>query len=154
MLLTGSYRRTLDEKLRLAIPKQLREAIGCTEEVENSLFITPGTDRSLAIYTAPVLQALGESLARNSPAAKDTRLFSRLFYAQAQPAEVDRQGRLRIPPELAQLASITSEVVVLGVRDHIELWDAGAWMEFLAATQPRYDELAESVLRGETSPEL
>ncbi len=147
MLLTGSYRRTLDEKLRLAIPKQLRDAIGFTE-LETSLFITPGTDRSLAIYTAPVLETLGASLAQNSPAAKDTRLFSRLFYAQAQPAEVDRQGRLRIPPELAQLASIASEVVVLGVRDHIELWDATAWQEFLDATQPRYDELAEAVLRG------
>lgn len=151
MLLTGSYRRTLDEKLRLAIPKQLRDAIGFSE-LENSLFITPGTDKSLAIYTAPVLEALGENLAQNSPAAKDTRHFSRLFYAQAQPADVDRQGRLRIPPELAQLASITSEVIVLGVRDHIELWDAAAWMEFLTATQPRYDELAESVLRG--SPDI
>ncbi len=147
MLLTGSYRRTLDEKLRLAIPKQLRDSIGFGE-LETNLFITPGTDRSLAIYTPPVLEALGASLAQNSPAAKETRHFSRLFYAQAQPAEIDRQGRLRIPPELALLASITSEVVVLGVRDHIELWDAAAWQEFLDATQPRYDELAESVLRG------
>ncbi len=147
MMLTGSYRRSLDDKSRLAIAKSLRHAFGTDSELIN-LFITPGTDRSLAIYTEKVLEALGQSLAQSSPAAKDTRAFSRLFYAQAQPAEVDGQGRLRVPPELAKLAGLTTEVVVLGVRDHIELWNAAAWDQFLAATQPSYDELAEKVMRG------
>lgn len=147
MLLTGSYRRSLDEKLRLAIPKALRDALGTDSEL-NNLFITPGTDQSLAIYTANVLEALGQRLAQSSPAAKDTRAFSRLFYAQAQPAEVDSQGRLRVPPELAKLAGLNTEVVVLGVRDHLELWSASAWDQFLVATQPSYDELAEKVIRG------
>lgn len=147
MLFTGSYRRSLDEKLRLAIPKQLRDALGGNEGARG-LFITPGTDHSLAIYTEKVLEALGQSLAQSSPAAKDTRAFSRLFYAQAQPAEIDGQGRLRVPAELAKLANLTGEVVVLGVRDHIELWEATAWDNFLDATQPSYDELAEKVLLG------
>ncbi len=147
MLFTGSYRRSLDEKLRLAIPKQLRDALAGSEGT-SKLFITPGTDHSLAIYTEKVLEELGQSLAQNSPAAKDTRAFSRLFYAQAQPAEIDGQGRLRVPTELAKLANLTGDVVVLGVRDHIELWEAKAWDAFLAVTQPTYDELAEKVLRG------
>ncbi len=150
MLFTGSYRRSLDEKLRLAIPKQLRDALGGSEGT-SELFITPGTDRSLAIYTEKVLEELGQRLAQSSPAAKDTRAFSRLFYAQAQSADIDGQGRLRVPVELAKLAGLTGEVVVLGVRDHIELWEAAAWDQFLTATQPSYDELAEKVLRGEES---
>jgi MraZ protein len=149
MLLTGSYRRTLDEKSRLAIPKQLREALGFPEI--SSLFIAPGTDRALVIYTADVLEQIGRTLGKLSPAAKETRDFSRLFYAQAQPADVDRQGRLRIPPELANLAGITAEVVVVGVRDRIELWDTPAWDAFLEKTQPTYDELAETVFRDATA---
>ena len=143
MLLTGSYRRNLDDKLRLAIPKQLRDALGFPDN--NSLFIAPGNDRSLVIYTAQMLEQIGQALSKLSPAARDTRDFSRLFYAQAQPAEIDRQGRLRIPPELAKLSSLLNEVVVIGVRDRIELWDAAAWDQFLAKTQPSYDDLAESV---------
>lgn len=145
MLLTGSYRRTLDEKSRLAIPKQLRDALGIPEI--SNLFIAPGTDRALVIYTAAVLEQIGRTLGKLSPAAKETRDFSRLFYAQAQPADVDRQGRLRIPPELAKLAGITADVVVVGVRDRIELWEATAWDAFLERTQPTYDELAETVFR-------
>ncbi len=146
MLLTGSYRRNLDDKLRLAIPKQLRDALGFPDN--NSLFIAPGNDRSLVIYTAQMLEQIGQALSKLSPAARDTRDFSRLFYAQAQPAEIDRQGRLRIPPELAKLSSLLNEVVVIGVRDRIELWDAAAWDQFLAKTQPSYDDLAESVFRS------
>lgn len=140
MLLTGSYRRTLDEKLRLAIPKQLRDSLA-----DSSLFIAPGTDLALVIYTAEVLGNIGRALSKLSPAAKEARSFSRLFYAQAQPAEIDRQGRLRIPPELAKLSKLNTEVVVVGVRDRIELWDGEAWEAFMNATQPSYDELAERV---------
>ncbi len=149
MLLTGSYRRSLDDKLRVAIPKQLREALGFPDTT--SLFIAPGTDNSLVIYTAKVLEQIGDSLNHLSPAAKDTRAFSRLFYAQAQPADVDRQGRLRIPAELAELAKLAGEIVVLGVRDRIELWDAEAWNQFLATTQPTYDDLAERVFDQATT---
>ena len=143
MLLTGCYRRTLDEKARLAIPKQLRDAIGFPQET--NLFIAPGTDRALVIYTAVVLEQIGEALSRLSPAAKETRAFSRLFYAQAQPAEIDKQGRLRIPTELATWAGIQAEVVVVGVRDRIELWDASCWDQFMLQNQSSYDVLAEAV---------
>ncbi len=144
MLLTGSYRRTLDDKLRLAIPKQLREQIGFPQQ--SSLFIAPGTDRALVIYTLETLERMGAALDKLSPAAKDARAFTRLFYAQAQPADVDRQGRLRIPNELATLADLGSDVFVLGVRDHIEIWKAKSWEDFLSQSQSQYDQLAESVM--------
>lgn len=141
MLLTGNYRRSLDEKLRLALPKPMRDELG-----EQCLFLTPGTDRALVVYTGDVLDQIGQALGRLSPAAKEARSFSRLFYSQAQPAEVDRQGRLRIPPELAKLSGLSGEVVVVGLRDRIEIWNADAWDRFLQETQPSYDELAERVM--------
>lgn len=144
MLLTGNYRRNLDDKGRVAMPKQLRDLLGFPEKT--NLFITPGTDKSLAIYTSEELEVLGGKLENSSPAAHDIRTFSRLFYSQAQPAEIDRQGRLRIPPELAKFANLSNEVVFLGVRDHIEVWDLSTWNQFLDSSQPRYDELAERAL--------
>lgn len=140
-MLVGSYRRNLDDKMRLAIPKPLRDALGFPEKTD--LFLTPGTDGSLAIYTAERLTELGAALAQKSPAAQETRAFMRLFYAQAQPAEIDNQGRLRIPTELGKLANLEGEVVLLGVRDHMEIWSSHAWEEFLSRTQPMYDQLAE-----------
>ena len=97
------------------------------------------------IYTAEILEEIGRYLGNVSPAAKDARAFNRLFYSQAQPAEIDKQGRLRVPAELASLARLTGEVVIVGVRDRLELWNSEAWETFLAGNQPSYDQLAEQV---------
>lgn len=142
MLFTGTYPRSLDDKQRLALPKRLRDALGQTSQV--LLYLTPGTDGSLALYTEEAFSRLGQQLAQGSPAGQDTRAFSRLFYAQAEAVEVDSQGRIRIPTELAKFAGLTREVMLLGVRDHLELWDKVRWEEYLQGLQPRYDQLAEN----------
>jgi MraZ protein len=145
MLLTGTFVRSLDDKHRLAIPKRLRDVLG---QPLTSLVFAPGTDGSLAVYTAEAFSRLGEQLAKGSPTLPDVRTFARLFYAQAQSAEIDRQGRIRIPPELVRLASLGEEVVLLGVGDHLEIWDRHAWESYLEDKQPRYDEIAESAFQA------
>jgi MraZ protein len=150
-MLVGSYRRTLDDKMRLAIPKPLRDSLGFPEK--NELYLTPGTDRSLAIYSGELLSQIGEALAQKSPVAQEMRSFTRLFYAQAQVAEIDSQGRMRVPADLARLAQLEGEVVLLGVRDHIEIWSAEAWEVFLQQTQPLYDQLAERAFETKNATE-
>jgi MraZ protein len=71
------------------------------------------------------------------------RAFNRLFYAQVQRIELDRHGRLRLPAELAELALAGKDIVLLGVKDHIEVWDRDGWETYQSETQPHYDELAE-----------
>lgn len=149
MLFTGTYPRALDDKQRLALPKRLRDAFGQTSE--QPLYLTPGTDGSLALYTEEAFTRLGRQLEQGSPVGQETRAFSRLFYAQAQAVEVDSQGRIRIPAELAQLAGFGKEIVLLGVRDHLEVWDKGRWEQYLLSQQPRYDELAESAFEASVS---
>jgi MraZ protein len=142
MLLTGTFLRSLDEKLRFSIPKPLREALGRPNH--SVLYLAPGTDGSLALYAEQVFAQLADQLGRGSPTAQDVRAFSRMFYAQAQRVETDRQGRVRVPQQLAELASLGGEIVLLGVRDHLEIWDRCRWEEYLATKQPSYDQIAES----------
>ena len=142
MLFTGTYPRSLDDKQRLALPKRLRDALGPAPHLP--LYLTPGTDGSLALYTEEAFARLGQQLAQGSPAGEYSRAFSRLFYGQAQAVEVDSQGRIRIPQELAQLARLGRDVMLLGVRDHMELWDKARWESYLQERQQRFDQLAES----------
>ena len=141
MLLTGTYERSLDGKLRLAIPKRMRDAISTAEDCV--MFLAPGTDGSLALYPEESFARLGQQLNSASPTGRDVRAFSRMFYALAERCEVDSQGRVRIPAELAKMASIEKEVVLLGVRDHIEIWDKQAWLAYLDGAQADYDQIAE-----------
>jgi MraZ protein len=145
MLLTGVFNRSIDQKHRIAIPRRLREVL----EVggREAIYIAPGTDQTLAIYAEDAFARLAERLAQASPTRQDVRTFSRLFYARAQRVEFDSQGRMRIPPELAELAGLEKEVVLLGVQDHVELCAAARWKSYLAEKQGQYDQIAETAFR-------
>jgi MraZ protein len=149
MLLTGAFDRSLDEKMRVAMPKRLREGLG--EGPAQGMYLTPGTDHSLALYGEEAFARLAERLKQVSPARQDVRAFTRLFYARAQRVEVDAQGRVRIPQELAELASLGKEIVLLGVQDHVEIWAAERWASYLAERQGHYDEIAETALQDRST---
>lgn len=149
MLLTGTYPRSLDEKGRFALPRPLREAL--ESDANTRLYLAPSTDVSLAIYTEAAFRALAERLGQGSPTSQGVRAFSRLFYAQATCVELDRQGRIRLPQELAAMAGIERELVLVGVRDHMEIWEPGKWQDYLAHMQPIYDEIAERAFAGQPS---
>jgi MraZ protein len=144
MLLTGTFGRSLDDKLRVAIPKRLRD--GLEHGQQQGVYVTPGTDQSLALYAEEAFARLAERLTQTSPTRQDVRAFTRLFYARAQRMELDAQGRVRIPPELAELARLERDVVLLGVQDHVEIWAAERWTSYLAERQGHYDEIAETAL--------
>jgi MraZ protein len=148
MLLTGTYERSLDDKLRLPLPKPLREVL----KEEKQLFVTPGTDGSLSLFSGQAFTELAQKLAARSPTGQEVRAFSRLLYAQSHAVEIDSQGRIRLPAELARLASLENDVLLIGVGDRVELWNKSRWEHYLAELQPRYDQLAENALSEKPAP--
>ena len=148
MFLTGSYQRSLDDKCRFTLPKSIRDTLEQAGGLV--LYVAPGTDGSLVVYTEASFQRLGEQLGQGPPNSQDVRAFSRLFYSQAQRVEPDRQGRVRLPSDLVALSLKGREIVLIGVRDHLEVWDRERWQGYLGQKQPFYDEIAESAF--ECSP--
>lgn len=144
MLFTGSFRRALDDKLRLAIPKPLRDLLPPREP----LFLTPGLDGCLAVYTAAAFAALGSRLEASSPAAREVRGYSRLFFSQAATVTPDAQWRFRVTPELTRWAGLSGEVMIVGVRDHLEVWGIDRWEQYVGESARHYEQLAEVALVG------
>jgi len=139
MLLTGTHPRTLDDKKRLGMPRKLREQLG----EPNTLFVSPGPDQCLWLFTQAELEQLSAKLDQAPAADAEARVFRRLYFAQTEAVDVDRSGRILIPDRLAQFAALQREVVLIGVRDHVELWDAQRWQQYLAQNAPRFDAVAE-----------
>lgn len=142
MFLTGRFVRALDEKLRIAIPKSLRESLA--DQVEQAFFVAPGLDGALAVYPERAFRQLAERLNNNSPTARDVRDYSRMFFSQAETAKIDSQGRLRVPASLAKLANLEKEIILLGVQERMEIWRPDRWQAYLEERQARYDEIAEA----------
>lgn len=145
MAITGTCLRTLDEKLRLAVPKRFRDFLVQGEEL--SLFLAPETDRSLGLFGRSVFERRAARLAETSGQPAHVRNYMRLYYSQAEEVEIDTQGRIRVPERLAAFAQLRQEVVLLGVHDHVEVWDKELWDQFLASHSSEFDRLATEAYR-------
>jgi len=141
MTLTGTHLRTLDEKQRIAVPKGFRDQL-----VENAkepvLFLAPETDRSLSLFPPETFEQRAKKLADLSGPPGHAKNYMRLYYSQAEQVSVDSQGRIRIPERLVQFGKIQQEVVMIGVHDHVEIWDKEEWDKFLANHSTDFDQLA------------
>ena len=144
MLLTGTHPRTLDEKKRLTLPKRVRDMLGETTE---QLFVAQGLDQCLWIYDQQALERLAHTLDQAPATDAEARVFRRLFFAQMESVEMDTAGRILLPDRLIDFASLKHEVVLLGVQDHLELWDAERWRQYRDQHGPRYDAIAEASFR-------
>jgi MraZ protein len=143
MLLTGTHPRTLDDKKRLALPRRVREQLGDP----GTLFVTPGPDQCLWLYTQGGLEQLAEKLDQSPATDAEVRVFRRLYFAQTESVDLDRSGRILVPERLVQFAGLAHEVVLIGVRDHLELWDAQRWRDYLAQNASRFDAVAEGAFQ-------
>ncbi len=143
MLLTGTHTRSLDDKKRLALPKRVREQLGDP----GTLFVSPGPDQCLWLYTKAGLEELAGKLDESPATDAEARVFRRLYFAQTEAVDLDRTGRILIPDRLHQFAQLQHEVVLIGVRDHLELWDAQRWQQYLTENAPRFDAVAEGAFR-------
>lgn len=140
MPLTGTYTRSLDEKQRLAVPKRLRDQFG--EKELGDFYVAPGPDHSLELYSPAGFERVAERRSTLSSTRSDVRDYLRVFYSQAESVQVDGQGRIRLPERLVAFARLRKDVVLLGVQDHVEIWDQEVWREYLDRQRDRFDDLA------------
>jgi MraZ protein len=143
MLVTGTHPRTLDDKKRFVLPKRIRDQLGDPA----TLYVAPGPDQCLWVYTQASLEHLAGQLDQTPATDAEARVFRRLYFAQMEAVDVDRSGRVLVPDRLLQFAGLEHDVVLIGVRDHAELWDARRWNEYLSANAPRFDAVAEGAFK-------
>src|SRR5262249_53675781 len=93
MLLTGTHPRTLDDKKRLVLPKRVREQLGQPE----TLFVTPGPDQSLWLYTQAGLEQLAARLDQ-APATPGAGPPARGPCSPAPLTPPERRRRCGTPP--------------------------------------------------------
>jgi len=157
MPLAGTFTRSLDEKRRLAIPKRLLEEFGhmpdlaAAESVKppqklTRLYVSPGMDKCLALYSPMEFEVLAQKIAQQSPNRADVRNYVRLLYSRTEEVDLDSQSRIRISDRLVELAGLKGDVVLVGVRDHAELWNPEAWEAYLKQHTPGFDDLATLAL--------
>jgi len=133
---TGEYRHTIDAKGRIAVPARFRARL------DGGAFVSRWIDGCLGVFPRSVFEDLADRVAAKPVTDAGARTFSRFVFSGAFEIELDGQGRVVVPPGLREWAGLEGETVVVGSRDHIELWAPASWDTYSAAmTSP--DVLAE-----------
>ncbi len=136
-MFTGEYRHTVDDKGRMAVPAKFRVQLGGGAVVSRWL------DACLAIHTQDGWAALAAKVAALPITDSNARRFSRLIFAGAAEVELDRQGRILLPAFLREHIGLDGEAVVVGSRDHAEIWVPDTWAVY-ARQLDDADELAQA----------
>ena len=138
-MLLGEYRLSLDEKGRLSVPAVLRHTLHeLYAPHDQTVVLTKYFENCLVVYPKAVwLEIQEQLLALRSDAS--TRAFLRQFCASANVCNLDRQGRILIPPKLRQYADIDSEALLIGVVRKFELWSPARWEAYDAHESARFE---------------
>ena len=120
----GEYQHNIDAKGRLIFPIKLREALG------EHFVIFKGLDNCINVYSQEKWAAFEQQLAALPSKARKVQRF---FSANCE-CEPDAQGRILIPQTLREYAGLRKDVTVIGMIDHVEIWDSAAWKAYNDST--------------------
>jgi MraZ protein len=124
---TGEYRHSVDDKGRLAVPSRFRA------QLDGGAVVSRWIDGCLAIHTRSGWADLEAKIAALPITDASARLFGRSIFAGANEADLDRQGRILLPAYLREGIGLVAEAVVVGARDHAEIWAPSAWADYRRA---------------------
>lgn len=133
----GEHEHTIDDKHRLTLPARFRHSLA------GGVVLARGIERNVDVYPSDTWHENMARIAELDSLSREAREMKRFVFAGAAVAELDKQGRVLLPPHLAEHAGIEKDVVVAGVHDHVEIWDRAAWTTHLNAIEGSAGDVAE-----------
>ncbi|MCJ7693654.1 MAG: hypothetical protein MUO22_09605 [Sedimentisphaerales bacterium] len=150
LLLTGEYQHVIDSKSRVLISNKLRSQIDSDEHGSN-FYLVLGANGILCLYPEKYFEQIVLAVAPGTTAPDEAVAFERMSFALASKIELDAQGRLLINDRLRKRAGLQDQITLVGVRDHIEIWNNENWEQYLddnmAQYQKQMSQARQAVLR-------
>ena len=139
LLLTGEYKHVFDSKSRVLISNKLRSQIDIDEHGSN-FYLVLGANGILCLYPEKYFEQIAIAAAPGTTAPDEAVVFERISFALASRVELDGQGRLLLNERLRKRAGLEDHITLIGVRDHIELWNSESWEQYLSDHMAQYQK--------------
>jgi MraZ protein len=133
----GTYQHSLDTKGRMIVPARFRD------DLADGGFVLRGFDRCLMVMTTAYFESMYLKINSMNLADPATRALRRLLLANAYSITPDKVGRINLPQDLRDFATIDSDTVVVGQGEYFELWTPDQWQ----AQQQSLDDLEANIGR-------
>ncbi|MEO5360279.1 MAG: division/cell wall cluster transcriptional repressor MraZ [Nitrospirota bacterium] len=138
----GRYNLRADDKGRVIVPASFRDIF--KKSYGPKIYVTCAVrDKCLNIFPDAEWKALMAKVKEMPKAKESVKFFIRKVVSSAFECEIDKQGRLLVPPALREDAgiSLNGEIIIAGATDRLEVWDRNLWVE-------KYMDIDDSVVAG------
>lgn len=120
-MLIGQYNHALDDKGRLTVPSVYRDSLA------PGAYVTQGLDKNLMVMTSSYFDTIYNRVNSLNMADPDVRTLRRVFLSSAFKVELDKAGRIIIPPKLRTFLGTANELTLVGQGAYFEIWNATDW---------------------------
>ena len=137
-MLRGNHPARIDDKGRLKVPNSFRSIVEA--QWGSELFVTSVTGEFVRVYPMGVWLEIERKLAEvPSTHPSKLRFLDRVnFFGQA--VTMDKQGRVLVPQLLRESAAMQGDVSVLGLQNHLAVWNLKRLQDRLFKKEPFTDE--------------
>ena len=145
----GEYESTVDTKGRFLVPSGLKKQL---PESEMTFVINRGFEKCLTLYPTQSWNPLFAQISQLNEFDPKVREFRRYFLNGATQVEMDSAGRLLLPKNLMEHASLDKDIVLVSAVNKIEIWDKAQYQKFFESFSPEaFSNLANEVMNRRES---
>ena len=145
MLFSGSHHLSIDEKGRLAVPARFRQHL--LERCGGQLVVTRGPEPAcLVIYPMPEFVRLADDI-ENMVDRRDAEQAKAITIGFAVDVEMDKQGRILVPPHLRKIIKLDGPAVLMGQIRRFDLWAADEYDARFGGSSALFGESAHEAFR-------
>lgn len=140
----GQETYSIDAKGRVNVPAKMRKSIA--PEANNTFTVTRGQDNCVVAYPLDEWKKYEAKFENLNQYDKKNRFFLRMILMWSEEVTLDPQQRICIPKKLVDYAGIDKKVMIVGVGDHIELWDPEKYEKYMKEFDESYEDVAAKVM--------
>ena len=142
MLFLGLYEYAMDERGRVPMPPRFRD------DLVRGVVLTQGSpDRCVRGFSTDEFEKQAGLYLAEPSVGRQGRIVRRALFARAYSAELDRAGRVLIPPPLRRWANLEGQVVVVGIGEGFEIWNAADFDRTIDDEADEFTQALESLAR-------
>jgi MraZ protein len=143
-LFTGEYECKMDAKGRLTLPSKVKSKL--PEVSGNQLIISLGLEPCLVVYPLVEYRKIYSRIASMNEFNEEFRTLQRNFFRRISEVELDNAGRLLVPKTMSKYAKLDKEIILVGMGNRMELWDASVYEEYIINDNNEFSKLAQKHL--------
>ena len=140
-VLYGEYELSIDEKNRLLVPAEVRRALDVERDGE-AFFLTIGENGQPWLYPERRYEAFVSQMESEMTPGEDRLAFDQMYFSMASKVDWDKQGRILVPEKYRVRTNLSRDVTMIGVRDHLELWNRTDWTDRMQVLESQRADIA------------